>query len=53
MELKQGKYPMRFGGYIRFVPVLLSSFVQIMRPDEDVPRRSFEITQTTRKVKLF
>jgi hypothetical protein len=48
MELKQGKYPMRLGGYIRFVPILLSGYIQVMRFDEDVPRRSFEITQTTR-----
>jgi CRP/FNR family transcriptional regulator len=35
MELKQGEYLMRPGGYIRFVPILLSGSVKIMRPDED------------------
>lgn len=35
MEIKQGEYLMRPGGYIRFVPILLSGSIKIMRPDED------------------
>ncbi len=35
MELKQGEYLMRPSGYIRFVPILLSGSIKIMRPDED------------------
>jgi CRP/FNR family transcriptional regulator len=35
MEIKQGDYLMRPGGYIRFVPILLSGSIKIMRPDDD------------------
>lgn len=35
MELKQGEYLMRPGGYIRFVPILLSGSIKIMRPDDE------------------
>ncbi len=35
MEIKQGDYLMRPGGYIRFVPIILSGSVKIMRSDDE------------------
>ena len=35
IEVKQGDYLMRPGGYIRTVPIILSGSVKIMRPDDE------------------
>lgn len=35
MEIKQGDYLMRPGGYIRTVPIILSGSIKILRPDQD------------------
>lgn len=35
MEVKQGDYLMRPGGYIRSVPIILSGSVKLLRPDDE------------------
>lgn len=35
IEIEQGEYLMRPGGYIKFVPIIISGNIKIMRPDEE------------------